>query len=146
MILKSVLFRLKTGMLIVLCLFAFGCGKNLSVTGMVTYSDNGEPVKFGMVVFTGEKEIGRSAIKNGKYSIGLIKDGDGVPPGTYTVSSDAFPPPDYAAQGLTDMFGNRSPSSSENTEVYYTKEPQAIEVKKSMTYDFVVERGVRPKK
>ena len=143
MTIEKVLLRLRMGMFILVCLFAFGCGKNVSVKGKVTYSDTGEPVKFGMVVFTGEKEIARSAIKDGKYSIGLIKDGDGIPPGTYTVSSDALPPPDY---GLTDMFGNRSPSASPDAEVYYTKEPQTIEVKKSMTYDFTVERGKRPKK
>jgi hypothetical protein len=139
---ENVFFRLKTGALILLCLFAFGCGKNVSVTGTVTYSDTGEPVKFGMVVFTGEKEIGRGAIKDGKYSVGLINDRDGIPPGKYTVSSDEFPAPNY---NMVDMFGNRSPSSSQNQEVYYTKEPKTIEVKKSMTYDFTVERGVRPK-
>ena len=42
------------------------------------------------------------------------------------------------------MFGNRT-QASQDAEVYYTKEPQTIEVKKSMTYDFVVERGKRPK-
>jgi len=139
---KNVILRKRAGLLILLCFFAFGCSKNVSVTGMVSYSDTSEPVKFGMVVFTGEKEIARGVIKDGKYSIGLIKDGDGVPPGTYTVSSDAFPPPNYA---LVDMFGNVQSASSEEVEVYYTKEPQAIEVKKSMTYDFTVERGVRPR-
>ena len=141
MTLENFFFRRSMVTLILLCLFTIGCGKNVSVKGTVTYSDTGEPVKFGMVVFTGEKEIARGAIKNGKYSIGLIKDGDGIPPGSYTVSSDAFPPPDY---GLTDMFGNRT-QTAQDAEVYYTKEPKTIEVKKSMTYDFTVERGKRPK-
>jgi len=35
-----------------------------------------------MVIFNGEKLVGRGAIKDGKYSVGRINDGDGIPRGT----------------------------------------------------------------
>jgi len=126
-----------------MCLFSLGCGNHVKVKGTVTYSDTGEPVKFGMVVFNGEKQVGRGAIKDGKYSVGLIKDGDGVPRGTYTISSDSpyIPPPPQIA--MIGMDGKRvqTNTQSQDREIYYTKEPQTIDIKKSMTYDFTVERG-----
>jgi len=142
MIIENVFFRQKVSLLILLCLFAFGCNKNVSVTGMVTYSDTGEPIKFGMVVFTGEKEIGRGAIKDGKYSVGLLKDGEGIPPGKYTVSSESL---DFSGMSSGMALGGGPAAQMDTTgeEFYYTKEPQTIEVQKSMNYDFQVERGSR---
>ena len=142
MTLTTVFFRQGPCLLVLLCLFAVGCSKNMIVQGTVTYSDTGEPVKSGLVVFTGTKDIGRGVIKDGKYSVGLINDGDGIPPGTYTVSSDAFPVP--AMDRGPSMSGNPLPPP-ENQEVYYTESPQTVEVTKPMTFDFTVERGVRPK-
>jgi hypothetical protein len=140
MALNKFTFRYGTGMLLIVCLFALGCNQNVKVTGTVTYSDNGDPVKFGTVVFTGEKEFARGTINDGKYSVGLIKDGEGIPPGTYTVASDSLPVPDY---GTVDMHGNSSQTASPDKEIYYTKEPKTVEVKKTMTYNFTVERGAR---
>jgi len=138
---ENLFFRRPLGVLILASLFATGCSGNMVVTGKVTYSDNGEPVQSGLVVFTGEKEIGRGVIKNGGYSIGLIRDGDGIPPGTYTVSADSFEVP---VTETVDRHGNRSTPPPQQQEIYYTKEPQSVEVTKSMTYDFTVERGKRP--
>jgi len=111
------------------------------VSGTVTYSDTGEPVQFGTVVFSGELEGGRGIIKAGKYSVGRIKDGDGIPPGTYTVSSDSpvLPPP----PPMIILPGMVQPPEQREREIYYTKEPKTLEVKRSMKYDFTVERGVR---
>jgi hypothetical protein len=135
------MFRYSIGALLLVCLVALGCSRNVSVTGTVTFSDNGEPVKFGMVLFTGEKNIGRGVIKDGKYSIGLARDGEGIPPGTYTVSSNMpwtpyvpLPPP------ISDPAQTVQQVPQEQQEYYTTKEPKTIEVKKSMTYDFQVER------
>ena len=138
------IFRCIMGGLLLMCLFAFGCSDKVKVSGMVTYSDTGEPVKFGMVVCNGEKEVGRGAIKDGKFSVGLINDGDGIPRGTYTISSDSLYIPAAPKITMTGMDGKRietSTSQSQERELYYTKEPQTIEIKKSMTYDFTVERG-----
>jgi len=103
---------------------------------------------FGTVFFTGEKESGQAIIKEGKYSIGLINDGEGIPPGTYTVASNSAYIPPRGPISMVGMDGASIQLSSGDTqerEVYYTKEPQTIEIKKSMTYDFTVERGARPR-
>jgi hypothetical protein len=128
-------------MLLLVCLFALGCSQNVKVTGKVTYSDNGEPVGAGVVIFTGEKEIGQAAIKDGRYSIGRINDGDGIPLGTYTVASDSL---DFSMGPTIGIDGALMEAPKIDKELYYTKEPKTIEVKKSMTYDFTVERGSRP--
>ena len=134
-------------MVLLVCLCAFGCSNRVKVSGTVTYSDTGEPVKFGMVVFTGEKENGRGAINNGKYSVGIVDDGDGVPPGTYTIASDSIDFPSPVNLGMTGPDGQpvQSGMQSQGKEIYYTKEPKTIEIKRSMTYDFTVERGSPPR-
>ena len=68
----------------VLCLFA-GCGENVSVSGKVTYTD-GTPVTVGQVAFDDDKFFGRADLQpDGSYRMGRIKDGDGIPKGTYKV-------------------------------------------------------------
>jgi len=143
MTIDNFVFRCTLGALFLMCLFVFGCGNHVKVKGTVTYSDIGEPVKFGMVVFNGEKLVGRGAIKDGKYSVGRIIDGDGIPRGTYTISSDSPyipPPPQIAMIGMDGKPVQRR-TQSQDREIYHTKEPQTLEIKKSMTYDFTVERG-----
>jgi hypothetical protein len=144
MLFETFCFRRMSKVLAVLmCCVAVGCNNNALVSGRVTYSDNGEPVQSGQVIFMGGKEMGRAVIKDGRYSAGLLKDGEGLPPGTYTVSADALPPSSFELEMATEKRMGEETSPQER-EVYYTKEPQSIEVKKSMTYDFVVERGTRP--
>ena len=141
-------YRLST--LLFVTLFVVGCSQYVKVSGTVTYSDTGEPVKFGSVLFDSEKESGRGTIKDGKYSVGRIEDGDGISPGTYTVSSDSPPlPPPPQGPVMIGMdgkpMGPPTSTSTQEREIYYTKEPKTIDVKKSMTYDFQVERGARPR-
>jgi hypothetical protein len=140
----NVVFRCGACTLLLLCLVALGCSENVKVSGTVTYSDNGEPVKFGTVVFDGEKEVGRGMIKNGKYAAGVVKDGDGIPPGTYTISAGSPPLPDVSKMTVMGIDGQPIPMGSPpdpDREIYYTAQPQTIEIKKSMKYDFQVERG-----
>ena len=141
MVFDNFIFRCSTGVLLLACLFSTGCSQYVKVSGTVTYSDTGEPVQFGTVVFAGDLEGGRGTIKEGKYSVGRIKDGDGIPPGTYIVSSDSppLPPP----PPMVILPGMAPPAEQREREVYYTKEPKTIDVKKSMIYDFTVERGSR---
>ena len=137
--------RRMLGTLVLVSVFAIGCSRNVTVTGTVTYSDDGSLVQSGLVVFTGDEEVGRGVINNGKYSVGLLKDGGGIPPGTYKVSADSIENPVYES---VDMFGNRTDggASAQDQELYYTAEPQTVDVQKSMTYDFKVERGKRPRR
>ena len=61
-----------------------GCG-DPKVKGKVTFSD-GSPLTKGQVMFQKEGFIGSGDIKkDGSYSAGKQKDGDGLPPGTYQV-------------------------------------------------------------
>ena len=72
---------------ILVLLFA-GCGNgNVGITGKVTFSDTGEPLTKGSVVFQKDGKIYRGAIgENGTYTIvDLEKDGKGLPPGKYQV-------------------------------------------------------------
>lgn len=146
MTLDHFVFRYRMGTLFLVSLFALGCSQYVKVSGTVTYSDNGEVVQSGTVVFTGDKEIAQGIIKDGKYSVGRIKDGDGVLPGTYTIDSESLPIPAYYSLGAVGMDGTSlQTNTQQEREVYYTKEPQTVEVKKSMTYNLVVERGARNK-
>ena len=149
MTLDNFVFRCSTSMLLLVCLFACGCNPYVKVSGTVTYSDNGEPVMSGNVFFSSDKEMGRATIKEGKYSVGRINDGDGIPPGTYTISSDSInvtaPRPETMVGQDGTVIQISNPKVVERSEFYYTKEPQTIEIKKSRTYDFQVERGSRPR-
>jgi len=60
-----------------------GCNNNTRVTGVVSYED-GSPVKDGEVYLDGNV-LARGTIKDGAFSLGLKKDGEGVPAGTYKV-------------------------------------------------------------
>ena len=116
-------------------LLASGCSNKINVSGTVTYSDDGSPAKAGTVIFTSGNISGRSEVVDGKYSIGLEKDGDGIPPGTYTVIAEKFIP------SIT------TEDNKDDVETYRTKEPLTVDVKATMTFDIVVERlkaGARP--
>jgi len=61
-----------------------GCG-DPKVTGKVTFPD-GTPLTIGQVMFQKEGFVGSGSIKkDGTYSAGKNKDGDGLPPGKYQV-------------------------------------------------------------
>ncbi|MDR1485563.1 MAG: hypothetical protein LBT09_12160 [Planctomycetaceae bacterium] len=67
-------------------LFAVGCSNNVRVSGVVTYTD-GTPVDRGQVVFENDKVLYYGYIKpNGSFSLGVYKDGQGIPTGKYRAS------------------------------------------------------------
>jgi len=70
-------------LLLIVTLMA-GCG-DPKVTGKVTFPD-GTPLTTGVVMFQKENFIASGNIqKDGTYSAGKLKDGDGLPPGQYQV-------------------------------------------------------------
>jgi len=79
-------FLLLLGVL-VLVLIA-GCSGKSSVSGAVTYMDDGQPLTRGDVFFRNADgtRMYQGAIKpDGSFALGEIKDGDGIPPGSYKV-------------------------------------------------------------
>ena len=98
-----------------------GCSPNVKVTGTVTYED-GSPVRSGQVQLEG-KVLGRGAINEGKFSLGLIKDGQGVPPGPYEVKC-SMPLPEL--------------KTDPNIEAYELVEPTEFTVAKGAKLDIKV--------
>ncbi|MDR1895598.1 MAG: carboxypeptidase-like regulatory domain-containing protein, partial [Prevotellaceae bacterium] len=54
-------------------------------TGTVKY-DTGEPVPFGMVIFSTDTNQYTGEIKNGVFALGGIRPKNGLPPGNYKVT------------------------------------------------------------
>ncbi|MDR1957465.1 MAG: carboxypeptidase-like regulatory domain-containing protein [Planctomycetaceae bacterium] len=66
-----------------------GCSDRVHVSGKVLLR-SGEPVTKGLVLFENEKLSGIGNIQtDGSYSIGLLKPGEGIPPGTYSIAIQA---------------------------------------------------------
>ena len=69
----------------ILGMSALGCGQNHSLKGKVTYKD-GTPITVGMVNFESATSLSRGTIQpDGSYTVGTLKDTDGIPQGTYKV-------------------------------------------------------------
>ncbi|MDR1494193.1 MAG: YgdI/YgdR family lipoprotein, partial [Planctomycetaceae bacterium] len=68
------------------CLFLAGCGSNqVPLGGKVTFQD-GKPLKTGVVCFSTGTFMAEGRLnENGEYTVGSLKDNDGLPPGTYKV-------------------------------------------------------------
>ena len=73
--------------ILIVAVFLAGCGKGyVSMSGRVTYSDDGSPVEQGTVSFTKGAFQARGEIKeDGRYTLGSFKESDGLPKGTYIV-------------------------------------------------------------
>ncbi|MDR2171521.1 MAG: hypothetical protein LBP59_15370 [Planctomycetaceae bacterium] len=66
-----------------------GCGKNVPLSGRVTFADNGEPLSAGTVVFVNGVNQGRGNIQlDGSYIIGFESEKNGLPSGKYKVYID----------------------------------------------------------
>jgi len=66
--------------------FLLGCSDKQPLSGTITFSDNGEPVPFGVVEFSTDTFRADGAIQaNGTYIIGTDTLTDGIPKGTYSV-------------------------------------------------------------
>ncbi|GHT38202.1 hypothetical protein FACS189427_12140 [Planctomycetales bacterium] len=62
-----------------------GCSNKVRIGGTVTFED-GQPLVVGSVCFRNDKITYTGFLdKQGRYRIGEMKDGDGIPPGTYQV-------------------------------------------------------------
>jgi hypothetical protein len=72
--------------LFIVTLMLAGCSGKVSLTGKVTFSDDGAPVTYGIIMFESAKESLRAKIKpDGTYVAGSLSQNDGVAPGEYRV-------------------------------------------------------------
>ena len=62
-----------------------GCGQGFKVVGKVTFPD-GTPLTVGTVCFTDNTITATGKVNaQGEYKLGMSKEGDGVPPGSYRI-------------------------------------------------------------
>ncbi|MDR1959459.1 MAG: carboxypeptidase-like regulatory domain-containing protein [Planctomycetaceae bacterium] len=74
-----------TGMICLLFGVLIGCG-HPRITGKVIFPD-GTPLSKGQVVFENEKHTYTGKIReDGTFRMGVLKDGEGIPPGKYQVA------------------------------------------------------------
>lgn len=77
--------RIATAVLCLLVLLSCGCAPKVRVDGSVSFSD-GSPLEKGAVMMSDGRSMYQGNIKpGGKFSLGVLKDGQGIPPGTYKV-------------------------------------------------------------
>jgi len=63
-----------------------GCSQHVPLSGKVTFSDDGSPVTFGNVFFLTPATVAQAGIReDGTYTVGSIKETDGMPKGEYQV-------------------------------------------------------------
>ena len=63
-----------------------GCSKNVPLSGRITFEDTGEPLTMGTIAFVQGAQQARSDIdSDGRYKLGFVKDGDGLPKGQYQI-------------------------------------------------------------
>jgi hypothetical protein len=66
-------------------LSVIGCSNNVPLRGRVL-DQEGNPITVGMVNFVSDKGLSRAKIQpDGSYTVGTLKQSDGLPPGTYKV-------------------------------------------------------------
>ncbi|MDR1382300.1 MAG: hypothetical protein LBJ67_00420 [Planctomycetaceae bacterium] len=129
----------------VLCVFVIaGCGKNVKVTGKVTFSD-GSPLTVGTIYFTNGTVSAYGKINgNGAYKLGMIKEGDGIPPGSYQIYfTGATQPSGDPKLQQTDEDGKPyAPQVLVIAPKYSTPEKSGLscEVKGVMKHDITIEK------
>ncbi|MDR3233085.1 MAG: hypothetical protein LBT46_05390 [Planctomycetaceae bacterium] len=72
--------------LLLICVLLTGCSQNIKVEGQVAFPD-GTPLDTGRVVFENDRFYYYGNLrKDGKFSAGVLKDGQGIPKGKYRVA------------------------------------------------------------
>jgi len=120
-------------------LFLVGCSDHVQLSGQVTYSDDGTPLEAGTVIFQTDTFQARGSIgAEGRYTLATLKEGDGLPPGKYTVYvNSAFRgelPPGAAFPVQIELI----------TPKYASPDTSGLEVdvdRSTRTFDFQVDRA-----
>ena len=67
--------------------FVTGCSDKVQLKGKVTFSDNGEPLKKGTVIFESDTFMSRGSIQSdGTFVVGSMGEKDGIPKGDYRIT------------------------------------------------------------
>ena len=115
-----------------------GCSNHVSLSGRVTYSDDGTPLEAGTVIFQAEKFYARGDIlADGKYSLATHRPNDGLPPGKYQV---------FVNMAVRSEAGSEIPLI---TSKYTSIETSGLEVdvnRSTKTFDFQVDRAPRARR
>ncbi|MDR0521146.1 MAG: carboxypeptidase-like regulatory domain-containing protein [Planctomycetaceae bacterium] len=123
-----------------------GCGQNVPLSGRITFSDTGEPLPLGTIGFTDGKIQARSEIDaDGKYALGFLSAGDGLPKGEYKIYIQAVrvelqTGPDMNGDGEPDIICKETPliaqkyASPETSGLTFTADG------KTKTFDIQVEK------
>ena len=71
-----------------------GCGNQVKVSDKVTFPD-GTPLTTGKILFENDQPTYSASIRSdGTFSMGMLKDGEGIPTGEYRVAVFAIVPGD----------------------------------------------------
>lgn len=141
---KKILFTI---VLVALAALSFGCNGNSSLSGKVTFADNGDPVTNGSVFFENDKTRSRATIKpDGSYVVGTLKEKDGLPRGTYLVSVSGGYLPQEIPEGVPydEIDFGAIPTISEIDEKYAHSSTSGLTLvvdKGKIVYDIKVERA-----
>ena len=132
--------------IVLLPLFLIGCGTgHVSLSGRVTYSDDGSPLEAGTVIFQpvvgADKFYARGEIgQDGKYVVATYNPKDGLPPGEYQIF----------VNGATRNEGNKGqfviPLISSKYTAAETSELVLDINRSTKTFDFSVDRAPGSKK
>jgi hypothetical protein len=124
-----------------------GCGKNVGLSGKVTFSDDNSPLTFGEVCFRTDTFLARGKLKkNGTYTVGSLTETDGIPPGIYQVYITGA----VNEIGLVNIGTNKETTLVEQLidEKYGNPEKSGltVEIKKTTTFNIQVDRYIPKKK
>jgi hypothetical protein len=128
--------------LITVTLIIAGCGSKVSLTGKITFADNGEPLTRGVIFFTAGTSMAHATIQpDGTFKAGSVSNTDGLVKGQYSVR--------IALADTSDPDFKHVPDSGLPEHRLHLIDPKyeqaatsglVVDVKGSTVYDFTVDR------
>jgi len=106
-------------LVVLLLCFVVGCGSgHVQLRGKVVFSDDGSPLTTGTVTLSSPTFQSRGEIgENGQFVMESLRPGDGLPPGTYTVTIVAVTSDDRGMYSLIDTKWSSTVNSGKTIDV-----------------------------
>ncbi len=126
--------------LVLISLALVGCSDRIPLQGQVTFSDDGSPLSRGTVLFDDGQIMARGTIQSdGTYVVGIDREDDGIPAGTYRVSivdaaEEIAPESEYVAPTYRKLIDDR----------YFLSETSGLEIavdSSTRRFDIEVDRA-----